>query len=55
MGWYGLDWFGLAQVPVEQSCKHSSEPFHSVNCWEILEQLCKVQLLKGSSSMELSI
>jgi hypothetical protein len=35
--WYGLDWFGSGQEPVEGFCEHGNEPSGSKKYWEILE------------------
>jgi hypothetical protein len=32
MGWYGLDWSGLGQGPVEGSWEHGNEPADSIKC-----------------------
>jgi hypothetical protein len=39
MGWYGLDWLGSGQGPVEGSCEHGNEPSGSIKFWEVLEWL----------------
>jgi hypothetical protein len=36
-GWYGLDWSGSGQGPVEGSCEHGKDRSGSIKCWEILE------------------
>jgi hypothetical protein len=36
-GWYGLDWSGSRQEPVEVSCEQGIEPLGSINFWEVLD------------------
>jgi hypothetical protein len=50
MGWYGLDWSGLGEGPVEGFCQHGNEPSGSIKCWKVLEWLHNWRLLtKGSA------
>jgi hypothetical protein len=35
---------------VEGSCEHGDKPSDSIECWEILENLCKWRLLKKDSA-----
>jgi hypothetical protein len=39
IGWDGVDWFDMAQGPVQGSCEHGIEPSGSVKCWGVLEGL----------------
>jgi hypothetical protein len=48
--WYGLDWSGSEYGPVEGSCEHGNEPSGSIKCWEVLEWLHNLQLLKKGSA-----
>jgi hypothetical protein len=35
--------------PVEGSCEHGNEPLGSIKCWETLEWLSDLRLLKDSA------
>jgi hypothetical protein len=51
-----IDWDGMAgsiwlrMGTVEGSCEHGNEPSGSKKCWEVLEWLHNVQLLKKGSA-----
>jgi hypothetical protein len=50
----GMDWIDLAQDRDQWIgfCEHGNEPSGSIKCWEILEYLQNLRLLKkGFSSM----
>jgi hypothetical protein len=46
IGWDGVDWIDVAQDRNQWSAGHCTEPLGSINCWEVLEWLHKLQLLK---------
>jgi hypothetical protein len=50
MGWSGLDGYGSGYGPVEGSCEHGIEPSGSIKCWEVLEWLHNLWLLKKGSA-----
>jgi hypothetical protein len=51
MGWYGMDWVGLAQDREQStSCEHGDDPSGSINCLKVLELLHNWQLLKKGSA-----
>jgi hypothetical protein len=39
MGYYGLDWSGSEQGPVEGSCESGNEPLGSTKCWEVFKTI----------------
>jgi hypothetical protein len=50
VGWYELDRSGSGYGPLEGSCEHGNEPSGSIKCWEVLEKLHNLWLLKKGSA-----
>jgi hypothetical protein len=46
--WDGMDWIHLVQDRDQWRalCKHGNEPSGSIKCWEVLEWLLNLQLLR---------
>jgi hypothetical protein len=36
MGWYGLDWSGSGEGPVQGSCEDGNESLAYIKCWNVL-------------------
>jgi hypothetical protein len=45
----GMNWIHLAQNR-DQRCEHCSESWGSIKCWEVLEKLSDLRLLKKNSA-----
>jgi hypothetical protein len=52
IGWDDMDWIDLAQDrdQWEGFCEHGNEPSGSINCWEVVEWLHNLHLLKKGSA-----
>jgi hypothetical protein len=52
IGWDGVEWIDMAQDRDQWgcSCEHGIEPSGSIKCWEVLEWLHSLWLLKKGSA-----
>jgi hypothetical protein len=52
IGWNGVCVYqsGSGYGPVEGSCEHGNDPSGSIQCWEVLEYLHNLRLLKKGSA-----
>jgi hypothetical protein len=48
IGWGCRNWINLAED--RNQCEHDNEPSGSIKCWEILEWLSNLRLLKKGST-----